>query len=85
MERLRLKPLPHIAVIFGTIAGGASGDQIRSLCCAAFYLRNNMIKGDLLRLAAAIGATTIPRLNNSPPKSMLGDSLGEKLGPFNLV
>jgi hypothetical protein len=35
-----------------------------------------MIKGDLLRLAAAIGATTGPRLNNSPPESVLCDTLG---------
>jgi hypothetical protein len=44
-----------------------------------------MIEGDLVRLATAIGATTIPRLNNPPPESMLCDSLGKKLGPFNLV
>jgi hypothetical protein len=44
-----------------------------------------MIQGDFIGLATAVGATTAPCLNNSPPKSMLGDTLGKKLGSFNLV
>jgi hypothetical protein len=72
-------PGPHIAVIFGDVALCAGRDKIGAIGRAPLGLRDDVIKCDLFRLAAAVGAATLPAVDDLSPEAVFGDTFGNKL------
>lgn len=72
-------------VILGTVTADARRHQVAFGRLPALALGRQVIQCDLLGTAAAIGAATIPGVNDYPAKPMLGVSLWHKLGPLDSV
>ena len=79
MERLSLIPPPNITVVLADVAASAGRDKVRGDRHATFDLGDDVIERDLLGLTAAIGATSLPAVDDLSPKAVFGDTFGNKL------
>ena len=79
MERLSLIPLPNIAVVFADVALCAGRDKVPPNGHPAVRLGDYVVKRDLVGLAPAIGASTIPGVDDLAPETALCGPLGDQL------
>jgi hypothetical protein len=79
VKRLSLIPLPNITVVLADVAASAGRDKVRGDRHATFDLGDDVIKRDLLGLAAAVGAASLPAVDDLPPETVFGNTFGNKL------
>ena len=72
-------PLPNVAVVLADVAASTGRNKVGGDRHATLDLGGHMIERDLLGLAAAVGAATLPAVDNFPPKAVFGDTFGNKL------
>jgi len=72
-------------MVFAYVAASASRNKIGPHCHAPLDLWNYMVERDFFRLIAAVGAVTIPSVDDLASKAVFGDTFGNKLRTFNFV